>query len=1269
MRTGKVLGALPLLLLCADPASGGGADRPWTVVRSAEREWTVRYDAVYTAPRSVRIEGAAHRVFGPPYHPGSSTEGVPGLPVEVLSLGIPPGSTVTATLETAEYTVEEGCDVAPVPTLERREGSSPVHVYRKDPSAYGKLETIPAGVLQVDDPFELRGQRIATVRLAPFQYSPAARSLRTLRSARIVVRATGGESGGGGKFSDPAFEPLFRSLLVNVEESRQWRIPNMPLLKPAVDSTRAWFAAGVPYAKIDVSRDGWYGIPRSALSPLLGQGVSLAGLGLVCRGMPVPVHIRGDSLIEFYGYRQRGDSTFVNDITDTNAYWLKPGLPAVFREETVSGPASDTVRASLETEHFEENRAMYVGTTEQEVISNAPIPGRGWVWEFLYPGNTITRTFTLDTLDVAAPASIAVRFFSTTLHYSTPDHRARLWVNDSLAGEIAFEARSEGVFRAQIPAGVLRAGSNVLKISSVPTASFPNQFYLDWFEVSRSRPLIASGGMLRFRTEPFGVGRRAFEASGFPSANVGVFDLTNGRKLDLASVGPDGRGGYRILFTDTATSSRSYLLAPSGASREPAGLHRRVFVDHRSNARGADYIVITHRLLAGAAAELAAHRERINAVRSAVVDVEDLYDEFNYGVKSPGAIKEFLRFAAVSWPLPHPSAVLFFGDACVDPKWYDSTTTKADLVPSYGHPTGDNWFACFDAARPFLPSLFLGRLPVENPTQAAAVVAKAKIYDAYEPAAWNKRFLFIAGGNSDAEQADFEQMNSRISALYVLPAPVGGEEQRIGKKTSIVIDGDSRQSIKELVRQGLVHMNFLGHSGGRIWNVDVGDPADFENTGGQLPFVTSVSCNVGNFASAFQNCLAEDFLFPDRRGAIAVWGSSSLGYAFFGSTLVEYLLQQVSRDTMRELGALTTAARVRLWQVYGTSPVSVAHVGLTPLLGDPLTRLALPIRPDLSVRMDDVIPDRSAATAADTALRFRAAVHNYGLVPGDSVDVEATDSYGPGQPEPLIRRRLAPVFRSDTVDFSLQTFARPGKHTLQVSLDPGGKITEVRTANNRVSLEAYVYSTSTKCVRPFNDEVVPPGRVQLVVTVPGGGVHRTAFFELDTLSSFDSPGKVASGAVVPEELAARWATPVLATGKTWFWRARIDEATAEGSWASSAFSTSTESVQAPFRRWRQSSRGQFVRNLRTQTVPTDSGVTLASPAPIRLYARSLGARSTTNGDQFSALRINDETTLGYWWATGDRHPDREGRPADGAVRTPIVRHGVSGSGGQSGGVC
>jgi len=84
-------------------------------------------------------------------------------------------------------------------------------------------------VLTVDPPFTLRQQRVVTLRICPYQYNPASGTLRHLVSATLKVRSVpaGGPAeaykGRMGAYRDPYFEDVYKSLLFNYAQAKEWR--------------------------------------------------------------------------------------------------------------------------------------------------------------------------------------------------------------------------------------------------------------------------------------------------------------------------------------------------------------------------------------------------------------------------------------------------------------------------------------------------------------------------------------------------------------------------------------------------------------------------------------------------------------------------------------------------------------------------------------------------------------------------------------------------------------------------------------------------------------------------------------------------------------------------------------------------------------------------------------------------------------------------------------------------------------------------------------
>jgi len=1228
------------------------------IVQAAERDrasFSLRtasetgMELLYTpTPKSysrIRVDSTDHLFFTDAAF--DTRPGSPSLPVDAITVGIPSDASVSAELVEAKYQNEGPSLIAPVPAYRNRD-SSLIAVYKKDPAAYGINAFVPAQPIEVGQPFTIRGQRICTIRLAPIQYNPVTRVVQRLTQAKLRInfrnRSNRPQIQVASATPDIYFENFFRSLLVNYDQARMWRqSPPAGSAGLLQDTARTWFRLGQSYLRTPIVADGWYRLTKndltaSGISPLQ---IDWPSMGLFSRGQQIPFHIGADSSIEFYAQRNYGDSTYYDFYTDTSIYWLTWGEPSSKQFSAVPQPpgAPSVALQSLPvTRHFEQNMQFFVGTTDAEVGQNSAVPGRGWLWEYYYPGSVNQHTFPLDSIDGNSypTATVQVRLFSTTPNYAGDrNHKAVFWLNDSLLGQVYFAGRTGITFSAAIPVSWLRDGSNTITIKSDTSVGPANQFYLDWFEVTYGRYLKATGNQITFSSPASSSGITSFTVAGFTSPSISVFDPSTGRQLLGGTVLGDSVSGYRIAFQDTFSLPRTYVIVSDSGAMPTLPLSRKTFKDIRSNSQGADYIIITHSAFLPQAQQLATHRQITNGVRTAVVDVQDIYDEFNFGIMNGERLRDFLRYTHDFWPGAKPSYLLLFGDASWDFHHYLPTTVRVNYVPAYGVPAGDNWFVVFHPESTVVPSMFVGRLPVQNQTDAQAVVAKVITYDSYVLGEWNKNFLYITGGDDLNEQTAFNLLSDRSIGTYIAPPPIGGTPIRVYKNVPAVIDAGYKQYLKDLVKQGLSFISYIGHSGGRVLGVDIGSPLDLENTDGKLLFFSSVSCNVGAFAEPSGNVLAEDFVLAPNRGAIAAWASAALGYPYQGAQLFDFVLDGIQKDSLRDFGTLTTLARLRLWQQY-PSFISAGDLSLTPLLGDPLSRLALPLKPDVAVASDDISLNRATPTLVDTTLVLRVNLHNFGLVPSDSFLVSIADLYNGHLSQVGPNRRVRPPLHLDSLFVPWAVASQPGKHTITVYLDPGSTLSEVSTANNLASSEIYIYSSELVALRPLMNHVVQAGPQTLVVTTPFGG-DTTGYqytFELDTVVSFDSPFKLSSGPIASGPVSGQWTTPILSGDRTFFWRARTVTPQSVGEWRASRFSTRGIPPAEPLATLSESSRVQFAQDELAGALPTDTGVVIAPQPPLYLYARSLGYRADLYKDYYSIIRVNAQTITGFWWHLG-----------------------------------
>src|SRR5581483_8740711 len=192
-------------------------------------------------------------------------------------------------------------------------------------------------------------------------------------------------------------------------------------------------------------------------------------------------------------------------------------------------------------------------------------------------------------------------------------------------------------------------------------------------------------------------------------------------KTFRAQVAPQ-EGGERVLL---AVSDKGYGQGAQVVAQTPSSWHEV--------SPGADVLMITHASLRSALDPLVELRRQQGYV-VAVVDIEDLYDEYSYGQHSGQAIQDFI-VGTRNWK-KQPRWVLLVGDASADAKNYLGLGEN-DLVPTRlvwtntFETASDDWLG--DVNGDGLADVALGRLPVRTLQQAQTVITKIIKYEGSQP--------------------------------------------------------------------------------------------------------------------------------------------------------------------------------------------------------------------------------------------------------------------------------------------------------------------------------------------------------------------------------------------------------------------------------------------------------------------------------------------------------------------------------------------------------
>ena len=338
-------------------------------------------------------------------------------------------------------------------------------------------------------------------------------------------------------------------------------------------------------------------------------------------------------------------------------------------------------------------------------------------------------------------------------------------------------------------------------------------------------------------------------------------------------------------------------------------------------------MIIGYRSFLPQLARLKAYREK-QGLKVALVDVEDLFDEFTFGAHDPQAIKAFLASARAQWR-PAPRYVILAGDATSDPRNYLGQPAR-DFVPTkivdteYMETASDDWFADFDADG--VPEMAVGRLPIRTPVEAAAVVDKIIGYEQATTPASHEALLVSDTGFEPATDSLAKLLPSSTSSLTV--------NRRDGPTDAVV-----RGRILDVLNRGPSVVNYYGHGAVDIWTgaglLESTDARSLKNAG-RLSLFVMMTCLNGYFIEPKTQSLAEALLRAPHGGAFAVWASSGL------TTPGDQI--RANEELFRQLGA-TDAPRLGDAMVRAKSVIQDLDVRRTWILfGDPLARCVQPIR-------------------------------------------------------------------------------------------------------------------------------------------------------------------------------------------------------------------------------------------------------------------------------------------------------------------------------------
>lgn len=661
---------------------------------------------------------------------------------------------------------------------------------------------------------------------------------------------------------------------------------------------RLFNAADQAAVKISVNQEGWYHVPFAQLFAAgLSPSSELSSLHLYAEGIEQPILLVGHSAglpaptdaIEFYG---TGIDT---PFSANRVYWLVSETSAGKRILSTSAvPSEAPGPVSFPYTTILEDRTVYFAALLNGENNDN------------FFGAVVTSDPVEQTLDVvhrdtssSQPLTLTIALQGVT---DQQQHSVTVQFNGASLGTVDFYGQVLTTQSFSIDPSQVVDGTNTVTLTALDGDNDVSA--VQSIQLQYMHTYTADSDWLQ-ATAPSGTD---VHISGFSNAQVRVFDITNPLSLvELpANIVQEANSyGVNAAVPASNTGMRTILALAADTLSSPAAIeaHSPTLLDQERT--GADIVMISYPDFVSHLTPLVNLRES-QGYNVQVVTTEQIFDDFNYGERSPFAMRSFLQNAMARWQRK-PQAVLLVGDASMDPRNYlgfgDFDFVPTRIIQTAALKTAsDDWFTDFlENGYATIPT---GRLPARTTADVDVLVSKIVGYEQGDYAgSWNSQAVLIADQNVDANFT-----SAAASAAATLPSSL--------LISQILADGADpgtvHSQIVSALDNGALLVDYNGHGAEQQWSfVDLFDNNDVAalNNGGRLPVYLLIDCLNGLFQDVYAVSLGKALILAPNGGGVAVWASSGFTNEPPQASMDLALLQQMAARPNDPLGLMILRAK------------------------------------------------------------------------------------------------------------------------------------------------------------------------------------------------------------------------------------------------------------------------------------------------------------------------------------------------------------------------
>lgn len=843
----------------------------------------------------------------------------------------------------------------------------------------------------------------------------------------------------------------------------------------------SWISYGKPYVKIGVATKGIHKVPFASL-PAGFSTSQPSNFQLWHRGKQVAILSTENNEIQFFGVPNDGssDSVFYEPMSsrlnpyfsmysDESSYFLTHGETAGLRAEVINKPADTNIPVQSYLRKISLNvlKDVYSMTTEDPIGLSL----RNSFFEFsasktgkvIIDGKSAVYPFELSGIKKNESEKAMVKLLlhgrssnARIIEISVGKNEQSLRLVKSLS-TTGFAA-TEYTFELE-EGDTDENGKGVFTFKSGNTEDKLKRFSLTYFRISYPASTAMQGRTNYFDLPAVSESFSRISLSG-SLANAKFLDITDVDRPRIITGKADD-----LMIARTFGKVANMLATDEVITVNPSKIINVQF--NKQDVNAANYIIITSENLLEGANSYAAYRSSATggSFKTVVVNIKDVYNQFNYGEPSPVAIRKFVDYALSTGSKDR--YLLLLGKSITHNE--RMIRELPDEVPTVGYPASDILLVEGLAGAPKnVQAIPVGRVSAITNQNVLDYLEKVKDYESNISGeyGWRKNILHLNGGKSTEE---ITQLKNELASLepFVINGSVGGKVIPFAKQQAM-IEVESVNITPE-VNEGAGLITYFGHGSTIRTDLNMGYSTDGDrgyNNSGKYPMMYFNGCGVGNIFSARFNpnpnatdryALSLDWLLAKNKGSVAIVANSFESFVSPSAKYLEVLYEKMFSDPSTvdlSIGKILTAVSNQVL-ASDNNVYAIANIHQSILQGDPALKLITVSKPDYSLDPSNSLkiysksPEQTIGLS-DT-LRLQINIFNQGkYLKNENLPVKITFHYREGTSSEI--KTIASFPYSNTLQIVFPN-EKQNIQRLEVQLDPDNALSELDEKNNLAELD------------------------------------------------------------------------------------------------------------------------------------------------------------------------------------------------------------------------